>query len=346
MANKAKKILVTGAAGYIGSHTLVELIHNGYELVSIDNLSNSYASAFEGVKAITGVQVKNYLIDLCDLAALRKVFKEEEKIDGIIHFAAKKYVNESVKFPLLYYHNNLESLINVLQCCAEFEVPNLVFSSSCSVYGNAEHLPVDENCPLALPESPYAQTKVIGEQIIQDFVQVNRLKVSLLRYFNPAGAHSSGHLGERPKQEALNIVPRITGAAMGKLPVFQVAGHDYPTRDGTCIRDYIHVSDIAQAHTLALEWLIKQEDASLCEVFNLGTGEGHSVLEMINAFEKANQIQLNYSLEARRAGDVVAIYADNTKAKNVLHWQPRHSLEEMMRSAWEWEKNLQNKNFD
>lgn len=338
MANKTKKILVTGAAGYIGSHTLVELIYKGYQLVSIDNLSNSFSSAFDGVESITGVSVSNYEIDLCDLEATKNVFLNEGKIHGVIHFAAKKYVNESVEQPLLYYHNNLESLVNILTCCKEFGVENFVFSSSCSVYGNAASLPVDENCPLAVPECPYAHTKVMGEQIIRDFVKVNPIKASLLRYFNPAGAHSSGFIGELPKQEALNIVPRITGTALGKYEVFQVAGHDYPTKDGTCVRDYIHVSDIAQAHTLALDWLLQQEDTSLCEVFNLGTGEGVSVLEMIKAFENANQLKLNYKLEARRAGDVVAIYADNNKAKNILHWQPLHNLEEMMRSAWEWDK--------
>lgn len=339
MVSKHKKILVTGGCGYIGSHTLVALIESGYQVVSIDNLSNSFEETLLGVERITGALVKNYLVDLCDLNATRKVFDLEKDIIGVIHFAAKKYVNESVEQPLMYYHNNLESLVNILTCCKEFGVQNFVFSSSCSVYGNVEKLPVDESCALAIPESPYAQTKVIGEQIIQDFVKVNKLKASLLRYFNPAGAHQTSFIGEQPKQEALNIVPRITGTALGKYNSFQVAGHDYPTKDGTCVRDYIHVSDIAQAHTLALDWLIQQVDNSLCEVFNLGTGDGVSVLEMIKAFENANELKLNYSLEERRAGDVVAIYADNTKAKNILNWHPQHSLEEMMRSAWEWDKN-------
>lgn len=332
-----KKILVTGACGYIGSHTLVDLIENGFEVVSIDNLSNSFEDALLGVEKITGKKVKNYKIDLCDLTATKKVFDLEQNISGIIHFAAMKYVNESVEKPLEYYHNNLQSLINILQCCKEFEVESFVFSSSCSVYGNAENLPVDENCPLAKAESPYANTKVIGEQIIQDFVIQNKLKVTLLRYFNPAGAHISGLLGEKPKHEPLNIVPRITGTAMGKYNNFGIAGNDYDTKDGTCVRDYIHVSDIAHAHTLAVKWLSEQKELSLCEIFNLGTGKGVSVLEMIHAFEKVNNLKLNYSFEPRRAGDVVAIYADNTKAKNTLNWQCQHSLEDMMKSAWVWD---------
>ena len=332
------KILVTGGCGYIGSHTIVDLIENGYEIVSIDNLSNSFASVVENIQSITGVSINNYKIDLCDLKATQEVFQKEGVISGVIHFAAKKYVNESVKEPLLYYHNNLESLQNVLACCAEYKIDNFVFSSSCSVYGNAKQLPVDENCPLGIAESPYAYTKLIGEQIIQDFLKVSPLKASLLRYFNPAGAHKSGLIGESPKQDAPNIVPRITGTVLGKYKKFAIAGTDYPTKDGTCVRDYIHVSDIAHAHTLAIKWLSKQTDKPLCEAFNLGSGDGVSVLEMVKAFENANHLKLNYTFEARRAGDVAAIYGDNSKAKEVLGWEAKHSLEEMMRSAWEWDK--------
>ncbi len=332
------KILVTGGCGYIGTHTLVDLIENGFEVVSIDNLSNSYEEALIGVEKITGKKIKNYNIDLCDLAATKNVFETEKNITGIIHFAAMKYVNESVEKPLEYYQNNLQSLLNILQCCKEYKVTNFVFSSSCSVYGNAQKLPVDENCPLAKAESPYANTKVIGEQIIQDFTNQNKVKATLLRYFNPTGAHLSGFIGEKPKQEPQNIVPRITGTALGKYTNFGIAGKDYNTKDGTCVRDYIHVSDIAHAHTLAIEWLLEQKENSLCNIFNLGTGNGVSVLEMVKAFEKANNIKLNYSFEPRRAGDIVAIYADNTKARNVLKWECKHSLEDMMKSAWEWDK--------
>ena len=332
------KILVTGGCGYIGSHTIVDLIENGYEIVSIDNLSNSFLEVIDSIETITGSSVKNYNIDLCNLAALEAIFLKENNIEGVIHFAAKKYVNESVLEPLAYYHNNLESLHNILYCCDQNKVSNFVFSSSCSVYGNAANLPVDEHCPLATPESPYAYTKVIGEQMIRDFVKVSSVKASLLRYFNPAGAHKSGLIGENPKQQALNIVPRITGTALGKYDHFGIAGNDYPTKDGTCVRDYIHVSDIAHAHTLALQWLSHQESDALCEVFNLGTGNGVSVLEMVKSFERVNDLKLNYSFESRRAGDVVAIYADNTKAKNLLKWEPTHSLDDMMKSAWEWDK--------
>ena len=332
------RILVTGGCGYIGSHTIVDLISHGYDIVSIDNLSNSFADSLDGIFEITGVRVKNYNIDLCDLDATKAVFESEKNIEGLIHFAAKKYVNESVEQPLSYYHNNLESLNNVLNCCEQYKVKHFVFSSSCSVYGNAVTLPVDENCPLAIPESPYAFTKVMGEQIIKDFVKVSKVKATLLRYFNPAGGHPSGLLGEKPKQSALNIVPRITGTVLGKYEHFGIAGADYPTTDGTCVRDYIHVSDIANAHTLALEWLAKQTGQGICEVFNLGTGNGVSVLEMVKAFESANKLKLNYTFEERRAGDVVAIYADNTKARTVLAWETQFDLKEMMRSAWEWDR--------
>jgi len=342
MVNNMNKILVTGGCGYIGSHTLVDLIENGFEVVSIDNLSNSYEETLLGIEKITGKKIKNYNIDLCDLAATKKVFETEKNITGIIHFAAFKYVNESVEKPLEYYSNNLQSLINILQCCTKFKVKNFVFSSSCSVYGNADKLPVDENCPLAKPESPYANTKVIGEQIIQDFTQHHQLKASILRYFNPIGAHSSGFIGENPKQEPQNIVPRITGTVLGKFEEFGIAGNDYETIDGTCVRDYIHVSDIAHAHTLAIKWLVSQNKESFSEIFNLGTGDGVSVLQMVKAFENANNLKLNYNFKPRRKGDVVAIYADNTKAKNILNWKCKHSLEDMMKTAWNWNKTNYN----
>jgi UDP-glucose 4-epimerase len=332
------KILVTGASGYIGSHTLVDLIENGFEVVSVDNFSNSFPEALLGVEQITGKSFPHYTIDLCNKSLLEEVFEKEQNISGIIHFAAKKYVPESIEKPNLYYHNNIESLVNILDCCKKFDVQYFVFSSSCSVYGNIQHLPVDETCSFSKAESPYAFTKVIGERMIQDMAQAMNLKASLLRYFNPAGAHPSALIGEKPRQESLNIVPRITGAMKGEFPYFGIAGNDYPTQDGTCVRDYIHVCDIAHAHTLALKWLKAQNENTLVEVFNLGTGEGVSVLEMVKAFEKANDVRLNYKFEPRRLGDVVSIYADNRKAKNILGWEAKYSLEDMMRSAWQWDQ--------
>lgn len=331
------KILVTGGCGYIGSHTIVDLVENGFDVVSIDNFSNSKPDVCEGIERTLGKKIINYNIDLCDKNALRDFFRQNSDIDGIIHFAALKYVNESVEMPLEYYHNNLTSLINLLDCCKEFNIQNFVFSSSCSVYGNVKQLPVDESAPIAKVESPYANTKVIGEQIIQDFAKVFPLRTTLLRYFNPVGAHKKGFIGETPGSLPQNIVPRITGKALDKFEKFVVAGTDYNTRDGSCIRDYIHVSDIAHAHTLALLWLFKQNEAT-CEIFNLGSGTGTTVIELINAFERATGIDFEYEKGPRRPGDVEAVYANNTKAREILGWQPQYSIEEMMRSAFEWEK--------
>lgn len=331
-----KKILVTGGAGYIGSHTIVNLLENGFDVISIDNFSNSYPSSLEGIKKITGKKIENYNIDLSNLKEVEKVFQEHNDIDGIIHFAAYKYINESVDDPIKYYRNNLNSLFNLLDCCKKNKVESFVFSSSCSVYGNAEKLPVDENTPLCKSESPYAETKVMAERILQDFTNVNNLKVTLLRYFNPIGAHKTGFIGENPKGEPQNIVPRITGTILGQFKEFKVFGTDYNTKDGTCVRDYIHVSDIAYGHTLALQWSVKNGKQG-CEIFNMGSGNGVSVLEIINAFEKGSKQKLNYTLTDRRQGDVVAIYANNDKAKNILGWKPKFSVEEMMKSAWLWE---------
>ncbi|MGB1247302.1 MAG: UDP-glucose 4-epimerase GalE [Chitinophagales bacterium] len=334
-----KKILVTGGAGYIGSHTIVDLVENGFDVISIDNFSNSFPSSIENVSTVLERKIKNYNIDLCDLETVEKVFEENSDIVGIIHFAAFKYVNESVEQPLKYYHNNLTSLNNVLTCCEKYNVRHFVFSSSCSVYGNAAKLPVTEQTPLAKAESPYAQTKVIGEQIIGDFLAQYPLKSTLLRYFNPVGAHPSGKIGENPKGIAQNLLPRITGTALGKYEQFVICGSDYETRDGTCIRDYIHVSDIAHAHTLALQWLISQDDKT-CEVFNIGSGNGVTVKEMVNSFESVSGEKLNYIMGERRHGDVVAIYADNTKANTTLGWKCQFTLDSMMSTAWQWDKSL------
>jgi UDP-glucose 4-epimerase len=331
-----KKILVTGGAGYIGSHTIVDLIDNGFEVVSIDNFLNATKEIFDGIKKITGKKVKNYDVDLCDYKKLKKVFKKH-KFEGIIHFAALKSVGESVEMPLEYYTNNVLGLSNILKAAKKYEVKNFIFSSSCSVYGNPTKLPVTEKTPLKKAESPYAFTKVIGERVVEDFIVANTdYKAVLLRYFNPAGAHPSNEIGESsPKM--LNLVPVITAVGAGKKEKLTVFGNDYETRDGSCVRDYIHVCDLANAHTLALQKSIENTLDTL-DIINLGSGDGVTVLEAINAFEKISGQKLNYSIEGRRAGDVVAVYADNEKAKTVLGWNPKYNIEDIMTTAWNWEK--------
>jgi len=334
------KVLVTGGCGYIGAHTIVDLISNGFEVISIDNNSRSTTQLLDGVEKITGKKVKNYRVNLCDYEDTYAVFSENRDMIGVIHFAAYKTVPESVANPLLYFHNNLESLINVLRCVKEFQVPNFVFSSSCSVYGNAKDLPVVESTPLGEAQSPYARTKQMGEQIIEDFSRVNDTNNILLRYFNPVGAHPSIAIGELPLGKPDNLVPVITQTAIGKIPKMIVYGSDYPTRDGSCIRDYIHVMDIANAHTRALQYLIQAKNNAKLEIFNLGTGNGVTVLEAIQAFEKVSGEKLNYELGPRRPGDVIAIYADNSYAKEKLGWEIHYGIDEMMRTAWEWEVKL------
>lgn len=334
-----KKILVTGGCGYIGSHTIVDLINHGFEVISIDNLVNSTEESLKGIKKITGKNVKNYQVDLVDLEATRKVFKANPDVSGIIHFAALKLVGESVEQPLRYFRNNLTGLLNVLTCMKEHGVFNLIFSSSCSVYGNADELPVTENTPLQEAESPYARTKQMGEYIIWDFSRANLDYNSiLLRYFNPAGAHESALLGEAPSNPASNLVPVITETAIGKRQEMTVFGSDYETRDGSCIRDYIHVMDLANAHTKALQYLLEKRNESNCELFNLGIGEGVSVLEAIRAFEKVSGQKLNYKIGPRRAGDVVAVYANKEKSSRLLRWEPSRDIEDIMRTAWDWER--------
>jgi UDP-glucose 4-epimerase len=335
-----KKILVTGGSGFIGSHTIVDLIENGFDVVSIDNNSRSNSRMLEGVQKITGKVIKNYKVDLCNYDDTFAVFQENEDISGIIHFAAFKSVGESVEHPLKYFENNLSSLINLLKCVQEFNIPYFVFSSSCTVYGNADEIPVTELTPPKPAESPYGYTKQMGEQIINEFAKAATTKCILLRYFNPVGAHPSALIGELPVGRPENLVPAITQTAIGKLPKMQVWGNDYPTRDGSCIRDYIHVCDIAHAHTLALQFLLNKKSTKKCEVFNLGTGNGVTVLEAIKAFEKVSGVKLNYSIGQRRPGDVIAIYANNDLAKKQLGWVPKFSLEEMMSTAWKWEQKL------
>jgi len=335
-----KKILVTGGCGYIGSHTIVDLIANGYEVISIDNLSRGFQQTMNGVGEIVGKPVKNYMVDLCHLEDVRAVFEENQDIAGIIHFAAYKSVGESVNKPLEYFRNNLTSLLNILQCAREFDVDNFVFSSSCSVYGNAETLPVTELEPMKEAQSPYARTKQMGEEICADFVKANPgFKVILLRYFNPVGAHPTsliGELNETPE----NLVPVITQTAIGKRNSMTVFGNNYDTRDGSCIRDYIHVMDVAHAHTLAMSASFADTLASDCEIFNLGTGAGVSVLELIAAFERVSGCKLSYKIGARREGDVVAVYADNAKARAALGWDITYDMDAMMDTAWKWEQQL------
>jgi UDP-glucose 4-epimerase len=334
-----QKVLVTGGCGYIGSHTIVDLLDHGFLPISVDNLSNSDESVLDGIEKITGTRVRNYQVDLCDLQKTREIFERTPGIAGIIHFAALKSVEESVFQPLRYFHNNNESLLNILQCAGEFGVSSIIFSSSCSVYGNAAQLPVTEDTPFAEAESPYARTKQMGEKMIEDFCKVTpAVKSILLRYFNPAGAHESALIGESPRNKASNLVPVITETAIGKRKEMTVFGNDYPTRDGSCVRDYIHVMDLANAHTKCLEYLLDERNSSNCEIFNVGIGEGATVLEAVHAFEEATGKAFNYRIGARRAGDVGAIYANNDKAQRRLGWVPKRSIQEIMKSAWAWEK--------
>lgn len=339
-------IIVTGGAGYIGSHTIIELLENtDLNIVSVDNLSNSTIETFERIKTITGKTVKNYNVDLCDLAKTEAIFTAEKNICGIIHFAAFKSVPESVENPYKYYYNNINSLLNLLQCCNKFNIEHFIFSSSCSVYGNITQLPVKETTPIGKAESPYAYTKQVGEQILRDYINVYPwLKVIALRYFNPVGAHISGLIGESPINKPTNLLPIITQTAIGKMREMTVYGKDYDTRDGSCIRDYIHVTDIATAHVKAFELLQAKKITNNFIIYNLGTGDGVSVLEAIHSFEKVSGKKLNYRIGDKRAGDVSAIYSDTTLSQKELGWKTKYNLDEMVESAWKWELNLLNKN--
>ncbi len=336
-----QKILVTGGMGYIGSHTIVDLLENNFKVISVDNLVNSDISTRKGIKKITGKKVTNYEVNLCSLKKTRKIFEENPDISGVIHFAALKSVEFSVQQPTEYFKNNIESLLNILVCMEEFGVKNLIFSSSCTVYGNPDQLPVTEDTPMKPAESPYGRTKQIGEYILEDFAKRHKdINVILLRYFNPAGAHPSALIGEKSTGYVTTLVPLINEVAVGKREKLTVYGNDYPTRDGSCLRDFIHVSDLANAHTKALTYVLAGKNAKNCEVFNLGIGEGVTVLEAIHAFEKVTGIKLNWQLGERRAGDVMAIYSVNTKAVEQLGWTPKYNIEEIMRSSWAWEQVL------
>lgn len=336
-----QKVIVTGGMGYIGSHTIVDLIQKGFEVVSIDNMSRANKFCLEGIKEITGITVKNYSIDLCDLERTRTAVKENADAVGIIHFGAYKDVLESVNEPLVYYHNNIASTVNILKCAVEFKIKHFIFSSSCTVYGNIETLPVSEETPFGQPACPYALTKQIGEKMIQDLAQKSDIHFVLLRYFNPAGAHVSGSIGEFLHAKGNHLVPVITQVAAGIRKELVINGTDYPTRDGTGLRDFIHVMDIADAHSIALNSSLNNKFKNPIEVFNLGTGQGITVLEAVKCFEESNAIKLNYRTGPRREGDIVAIYASNDKAKRVLGWTPQHTLSDIMKTAWYWQKKMQ-----
>ena len=334
------KILVTGGLGFIGSHTVVELQNEGFEVIIIDNLSNSSETVLDGIVAITGKKPVFENLDAKDKAAVQNFFKKHNDIAGVIHFAASKAVSESVENPLLYYENNINSLVYLLQELQNKPNSNIIFSSSCTVYGQAEEMPITENAPIQIAMSPYGNTKQIGEEIIRDVAKVSNIKAILLRYFNPIGAHPSAEIGELPLGVPQNLVPFITQTAFGLRKELSVYGNDYPTPDGTAVRDYIHVVDLAKAHVIALQRLLNKKNLAKVETFNLGTGTGSSVLEVIQAFEKVSGQKLPYKIVDRREGDITSAYANTDKANNVLGWKAEFTLEEAMSSAWKWEQKI------
>jgi UDP-glucose 4-epimerase len=335
------KILVTGGLGFIGSHTVVELQNEGYDVVVIDNLANSSTQVLDGIEAISGKRPAFEELDLRDKSEVEDFFKRHSNLNGVIHFAASKAVGESVQDPLLYYENNLGVLTYMLQNLITTDRANFIFSSSCTVYGQADEMPITENAPVKAAESPYGNTKQVGEEIIKDTCKVNpQLNAIALRYFNPIGAHPSAEIGELPLGVPQNLVPYITQTGMGLREQLSVFGDDYPTEDGTCIRDYIHVVDLAKAHVVALQRLMDDKNEENFEVFNLGTGKGSSVLEVIASFERVSGEKLNYKIAARRAGDVVQAYADTSKANEVLGWTAASTLDDALKSAWIWEQKI------
>lgn len=336
-----KKILVTGGTGYIGSHTVVELIKEGFEVVIIDDLSNSKIEVLDNIEKIAGKRPEFYEFNLCDAQQLEACFKKEGVISSIIHFAASKAVGESVEKPLLYYKNNLQSLVNLLEMMRKFSVPNIVFSSSCTVYGQPDNLPVTESTPYQIAESPYGNTKQIGEEILKDTCKAySEIKSIALRYFNPVGAHESALIGELPLGTPNNLVPFITQTAAGIRKQLSVFGSDYNTADGTAVRDYIHVVDLAKAHVISVKRLLENLNKSNFEFFNIGTGNGYSVLETIQTFERINGVKVNYKLVGRRPGDIEQIFADTSFANEELGWKAEKGLEEMMSTAWKWQQTV------
>lgn len=334
--------MVTGGCGYIGSHTIIALIESGkYDVVSVDNCVRSTPETMDRVEKITGVKVENHMVDICDKEAFFKVFEENKDVVGIIHFAAYKAVGESVEKPLLYYRNNLGTMMNVLEACEKFNVKHLLFSSSASVYGDIKDLPVTELTPMGKAFCPYAHTKQICEGMIQsETVADQQLSSLILRYFNPVGAHPSGLNGELSPDKPNNLIPIIMQVASGKMKQMAVFGTDYDTRDGSCIRDYLHVCDVADAHVKAMDYLVEGRNSQRCEIFNIGSGNGLSVLEMLDAAEKVVGHKLNYTIGDRRPGDVPAIYSDSSRANILLGWKCRYDVHDMMESAWKWERNV------
>lgn len=334
-----KKILITGGAGYIGSHTAVALVNSGYEPVIVDNFSNSEKSALEGIKSILGREVRYYEVDCLDKAGMEKVFQENE-FTGVIHFAASKAVGESTRLPLKYYSNNIDSLIILLELMSKYKVKDLVFSSSCTVYGQPKVLPVTEATPRQDAESPYGNTKKICEDILRDFILSGaESRIVALRYFNPVGAHPSAAIGELPIGVPANLIPFVTQTAAGIREKITVFGNDYDTPDGTCVRDYIHVMDLADAHVKALKYLSEQK-VNFYDIFNVGTGNGNTVLEVIKTFEKVSGQKLNYEIGPRRTGDIEKVWANTDKINKVLGWEAKYSLEDSMRDSWNWQVKL------
>lgn len=335
--NTKPKILITGGAGYIGSHTVVALLEGGFEPVIVDNYCNSQKWIMDQLKELTGQRIKEYTVDCTNLKELDTVF-ENETFAGVIHFAALKAVGESVSEPLKYYRNNVGSLINIIDLMSKYNVPNLVFSSSCTVYGEADYLPVNEQHPIKTAESPYGCTKQMCEQIINDCIKSKKLsRATILRYFNPVGANTSGLIGELPIGTPNNLVPFITQTAAGIRPNLTIFGDDYNTVDGTCVRDYIHVMDLADAHVKSLENMESKKESF---TLNIGTGKGSSVLETVKAFEKVNKLKLNYKIGAKREGDIEQIYAETSLSEKTLGWKTKYSLEDAMRDAWKWQQYL------
>jgi UDP-glucose 4-epimerase len=336
MNNKIGKILVTGGLGFIGSHTVVELQNEGFEVVIIDDLSNSRIEVLNGITSITGVKPEFVQLDLKNKSLVTEFF-EDRDIEGVIHFAASKAVGESVQEPLKYYENNITSLVYLLQQMKAKSVSNLIFSSSCTVYGQADVLPITEKAPIKPAESPYGNTKQIGEEIIEDITRVDDLNAIALRYFNPIGGHESIKIGELPIGVPQNLIPFVTQSAAGLRNELSIFGDDYPTHDGTAIRDYIHVVDLAKAHISALKRLLGKKNNERMEFFNIGTGKGSSVLDVVNAFKKVSNVTLNYKIVGRRDGDIVSAYADTSLANKELGWESKLSLEDALDSAWKWQ---------
>lgn len=336
-----KRILVTGGTGYIGSHTVVELQNNGYEVIIVDNLSNSRAEVVDSIEQITGIRPAFEKVDCLDYEGMDAVFAKYPGIQGVIHFAASKAVGESVEKPLKYYRNNLVSLINLLELMPKHNVQGIIFSSSCTVYGQPDVLPVTEAAPIKKAESPYGNTKQVNEEIIRDTVASGApIRAILLRYFNPIGAHPSALIGELPNGVPQNLIPYLTQTAMGIREKLSVFGDDYDTPDGSCIRDYIYVVDLAKAHVIAMNRILENKQKENVEVFNVGTGRGLSVLELIHAFESAIGVKLNYQIVGRRAGDIVKVWADPSYANNELGWKAEATIEDTLRSAWNWQVHL------